>query len=47
MNYGILVGISSGCNVVAAKRLVDNGYENVVTVAPDGIEKYLNCNIIE
>lgn len=44
-NYGILVGISSGCNVAAAKKLIDKDYTNVVTVAPDGIEKYLNNGI--
>ncbi|MBR3841518.1 MAG: cysteine synthase family protein [Erysipelotrichales bacterium] len=43
--YSLLLGISSGCNIVGAKRLVDCGYHNVVTIAPDGIEKYLNMNI--
>ena len=43
--HGLLVGISSGCNIVGAKRLVDKGYRNVVTIAPDGIEKYLSEGI--
>lgn len=40
---GILVGISSGANIALAKRLA-NYYPNdtIVTVAPDGGEKYLS-----
>ena len=40
---GILVGISSGANIALAKRLA--GYypnKKIVTVAPDGGEKYLS-----
>lgn len=39
--YGLLVGISSGANMLAAKRLKEN-YEDVVTVLPDRGERYLN-----
>lgn len=40
---GILVGISSGANIALAKRLASY-YPNkkIVTVAPDGAEKYLS-----
>jgi cysteine synthase A len=37
-NLGITGGISTAANILAAKQL--NG--NVVTIAPDGIEKYLS-----
>ena len=40
--YGLLLGISSGCNIKGAKKLVDKGFKNVVTIAPDGMERYLN-----
>jgi cysteine synthase A len=39
--YGLLVGISSGANVLAAIRL-SKKYQNVVTVLPDRGERYLN-----
>ena len=39
--YGLLVGISSGANVLAAMRL-SKKYQNVVTVLPDRGERYLN-----
>lgn len=40
---GILVGISSGANIALAKRLSMRYPEkNIVTVAPDGGEKYLS-----
>lgn len=40
---GILVGISSGANIALAKRLAwRNPDKNIVTVAPDGGEKYLS-----
>ncbi len=38
---GLLVGISSGANVLAALRL-SKEYENVVTVLPDRAERYLD-----
>ncbi|MDI6591801.1 MAG: cysteine synthase family protein [Patescibacteria group bacterium] len=39
-NYGLLVGISSGANVLAALKLSQQ-YKNVVTVLPDRAERYL------
>lgn len=40
---GILVGISSGANIALAKRLAwRNPEKNIVTIAPDGGEKYLS-----
>ena len=43
---GILVGISSGANIYAALKL-SQMYPNkkIVTVAPDGIDKYMSVNI--
>jgi len=40
-DYGILVGISSGANVLAAKQ-ISRKYKNVVTVLPDRGERYLS-----
>lgn len=40
---GILIGISSGANLVLAKRLAKyHPNKNIVTIAPDGGEKYLS-----
>ena len=40
---GILVGISSGANLVLAKRLARYYPDStIVTIAPDGGEKYLS-----
>ncbi|MEG0290149.1 MAG: cysteine synthase A [Erysipelotrichaceae bacterium] len=40
---GILVGISSGANIALAKRLSERYPDkNIVTIAPDGGEKYLS-----
>ena len=40
---GILVGISSGANLALAKRLASYCPDaKIVTVAPDGGEKYLS-----
>lgn len=43
---GILVGISAGCNVFGATKLAEK-YPNkkIVTVAPDGIDKYMSMDI--
>ncbi len=42
-DYGILVGISSGANVLAAERIKQKyGFKNVVTVLPDRGERYLS-----
>ena len=44
---GILVGISSGANVYGALEL-SKKYPNkkIVTIAPDGIDKYISMGII-
>lgn len=45
-DYGILVGISSGANVLAAEKIKQKyGFENVVTVLPDRGERYLSENL--
>jgi cysteine synthase A len=41
--HGILAGISSGANLLAAKRIKEKyGYDKVVTVLPDGGGRYLS-----
>jgi len=42
-DYGILVGISSGANILAAEQAVRK-YKNIVTVLPDRGERYLSEN---
>lgn len=43
---GILVGISSGANIFGAMKLADeNPEEVIVTVAPDGVDKYMSMGI--
>ncbi|AYD41235.1 cysteine synthase A [Clostridium fermenticellae] len=46
---GILVGISSGANILAAIRVAQKLGKNskVITVAPDGGEKYLSMGLYE
>jgi len=39
--HGILVGISSGANVLAAMKL-NKSYKNVITILPDSGERYLS-----
>lgn len=48
-DYGILVGISSGANVIAALRKAETLGEDkiILTVAPDGGEKYLSMGLYE
>jgi cysteine synthase A len=41
-DFGILVGISSGANVLAAIEL-SKKFKNIVTVLPDRGERYLSC----
>jgi len=42
-DYGFLVGISSGANILVAKRIKQKyGFKNVVTVLPDRGERYLS-----
>ena len=45
--YGILVGISSGANIYGALKIAEGLSEDkiVVTVAPDGGEKYLSMGL--
>lgn len=43
---GILVGISAGANIAAAKKLAEKyPGKKVVTVAPDNVDKYMSLNI--
>jgi cysteine synthase len=43
---GVLVGISSGANVFASTKIAkENKGKKIVTISPDGIEKYLSMNI--
>lgn len=45
-NEGILIGISAGANIAAAKKLAEKfPGEKVVTVAPDGADKYMSMGI--
>lgn len=44
-SLGIGVGISSGANMIAAILLKDMGYNNVVTVFPDDLKKYLSTDL--
>ena len=44
--YGLLVGISSGANMLAALRVAKK-YEKVVTVLPDRGERYLSMNLFK
>ncbi len=44
-DYGLLVGISSGANVLAARKLTKK-YKTVVTVLPDRAERYLIENLL-
>jgi len=39
--YGVLVGISSGANVLAARKIAQK-YRNVITILPDRGERYLS-----
>lgn len=47
LNTGILVGISTGANIAAARKLAKKYGKNkkIVTIAPDGGEKYLSTGI--
>ena len=45
-NEGILIGISAGANIAAAKKLAEKfPGKKVVTVAPDGADKYMSMGI--
>ena len=40
--HGVLVGVSSGANMVAARMIAEESDRNVVTVLPDRGERYLS-----
>ena len=43
---GILIGISSGANIFGAMKLSDENPDKIiVTVAPDGVDKYMSMGI--
>jgi len=44
--YGILVGISSGANMLVALRVAKE-YDKVVTVLPDRGERYLSMDLFK
>jgi cysteine synthase A len=44
--YGLLVGISSGANALAAQRIAKD-YDKVVTVLPDRGERYLSMDLFK
>jgi len=45
-DYGLLVGISSGANVWAARRLAETTAGNVATVLPDRAERYFSTALL-
>ena len=45
-NYGLMVGISSGANVWAARQLADKTKGNVTTVLPDRAERYFSTALM-
>jgi cysteine synthase A len=45
-DYGLLVGISSGANVWAARRLAERLDGNVATVLPDRAERYFSTALL-
>ena len=45
-NYGLLVGISSGANVWAARELARRTRGNVTTVLPDRAERYFSTSLM-
>jgi cysteine synthase A len=44
--YGLLVGISSGANVWAARRLASRIKGNIATVLPDRAERYFSTSLL-
>ena len=45
-DLGLLVGISSGANVWAARRLAENIQGNIATVLPDRAERYFSTALL-
>ena len=46
--YGLLVGISAGANMLVALKVADKyKYDKVVTVLPDRGERYLSMNLLK
>jgi cysteine synthase len=45
-DYGLLVGISSGANVYAARQIAARMRGNVVTVLPDRAERYFSTSLM-
>lgn len=45
-DYGLLVGISSGANVWAARKLVEKVSGNVATILPDRAERYFSTALL-
>ncbi|MBN1459087.1 MAG: cysteine synthase A [Armatimonadetes bacterium] len=45
-NYGLLVGISSGANVWAARELAKRMTANIVTILPDRAERYFSTALL-
>ena len=43
-DYGVLVGISSGANMLAAQKVAQD-YKKIVTVLPDRAERYMSMNL--
>ena len=40
--HGLLAGFSSGAAFIASKRIAEKEDKNIITIFPDGIEKYLS-----
>jgi cysteine synthase A len=45
-NYGLLVGISAGANVWAARQLAAGIMGNVATILPDRAERYFSTALL-
>ena len=46
MDFGLLVGISSGANVWAARELTKKIDGNITTVLPDRAERYFSTALL-
>jgi len=44
--HGLLVGISSGANVWAARKLAQSIKGNVTTILPDRAERYFSTSLL-